>query len=56
MYTEMVGHTAVRKSAKVEELLQYVSSKLNQVEDPYDYINYHYFMNRVYDFELVQKL
>ena len=49
----MVGHTAVRKSAKVEELLHHVASKLGEVEDPFDYINYHYFINRVYDFELV---
>lgn len=56
MYKELVGHTAVRKSNKLEEIIALVNDKMYDVKEPIDYINFFYFVIRVHDFDLGYKL
>lgn len=51
MYKELVGHTAVRKSNKLDEIIALVNERMIEVKEPIDYINYFYFINRIHDFD-----
>ncbi len=55
MYKEIVGHTAVRKSTKLDEIISFLNSQLPNIKEPSDYINAFYFMNRVNDFDLLSR-
>ncbi len=56
MYKEKVGHTAVRKSTNVDEIIEYMNEQLHLVSDPVDYINYFYFIKKISDFELLHRI
>jgi len=56
MYKEIVGHTAIRKSSKLEEIIKEVDKRLMDIQDPVDYINVFYFLNRLNDFDLLHRI
>lgn len=56
MYKEVVGHTAVRKSSKVDAIVNEFKKRLMNLKVPEDFVNYNYFMNRLLDFDLQNRI
>ncbi len=52
MYTEIVGTTAVRKSSKVRNIMDEFMSRIDNLKDPVDFVNYTYFMIRLMQLEI----
>ncbi len=56
MYSQIVGSTAVRKSSMVNAIISEFSNKLPLVNDPVDFVNYNYFLQRLEEFELARSI
>lgn len=56
MYKELVGSTAIRKSSKIKEIVIEFEMRMAKITHYDDYVNYTYFLARLSDFDLVNRL
>jgi hypothetical protein len=48
----VVGGTAVRKSSKIRDITDEFAKRLPRIEQKEDYVNYNYFLTKLFQFEL----
>lgn len=46
----------MRKSSKIKDIVESYGKRLKGIKEPYDFVNYTYFLAKINDFDLVSKI